>query len=319
MTVRYQRRVVRSLWTLSVTFDGGGLGLLQPRHEAAHGEPWVERVLGLEAGGGLNIPCEAGLWGLAMPPLVPRKRSGWSITKTPNASNSDWGSWCSEGHLMVGARAGVNWRRFWCAGNPGRGFASSSFNAHQPPPRLLFDVYIMRLADENFKYFLITKEANGWEGGEALPSEERTGARTIKAPLVSCIPPYLPQLSYELNIQSYRGNVSWIECKDEYWTRTSGKGGTLQWNMKLLQLVNLVMQLKVLNLVNLKKLNCLLSLRQPPSMGLFPYQQNIIENDDDSWLLANISCVQFVWLIDGLSKLFVRFEELCVPVGAGYQ
>ena len=26
--------------------------------------------------------------------------------------------------------------------------------------------------------------------------------------------------------------------------------------------------------------------------------------------------MQFVWLIDGLSKLFVRFEELCVPVGA---
>ena len=40
----------------------------------------MERVLGLEVGGGLNIPWEAGLWGLAMPPVVPRKRSGWSIT-----------------------------------------------------------------------------------------------------------------------------------------------------------------------------------------------------------------------------------------------
>ena len=58
MTVRYQRRVVLSLSTFSDTFDngGGGLGLVQARHEAAHGEPWVERVLGLEEGGGLNIP-----------------------------------------------------------------------------------------------------------------------------------------------------------------------------------------------------------------------------------------------------------------------
>ena len=28
--------------------------------------------------------------------------------------------------------------------------------------------------------------------------EETTGARTIKAPLDSCIPPYLPQQSYEV-------------------------------------------------------------------------------------------------------------------------
>ena len=56
MTVRYHRRVVLSLWTFSGTFDGGGLGLLHPWHEAAQGEPWVERVLGLEGGGGLKIP-----------------------------------------------------------------------------------------------------------------------------------------------------------------------------------------------------------------------------------------------------------------------